>query len=373
MDERIRVTWDDLNIGRCLPWNIYSESGKLLLGAGKMISSNSVLENLCQYRMYRDKQSSDYDQEKSSQRSFNPFILMEDFVSRFNSTCKDIYSRNNAARDKLGRLVKDIIDMCNAEPDASIASIHLPNTYSYCFYHSIQCAIICALMGKHEGLKASELQVLCAAALMSNVSMLKLQNKLFIQGGKATDEEQKQIKSHPELSVQQLKLIGFDNTTLLEIILNHHERLDGSGYPNGITGEKIGTGARILAIADRYGAMVTMRKGRKPMPIKDSLKQFLTGVGKEYDNRLSLLLIKELTIFPPGSCVKLSNGETAIVIRRGKKNPMQPVVKSIENGDGQSYSNPLLRDCSIHEYEISGVICYDRNWRINPSRLWGLV
>ncbi|MDH5778561.1 MAG: hypothetical protein OEZ33_10135, partial [Gammaproteobacteria bacterium] len=147
MDEKIRVTWQDLSVGRRLPWNVYAESGKLLLGVGHIIPNQAMLDNMRQYVMYRDEIPESYLSESGGPGETSPFALMDELVSRLNGICKDIEAGEKNAGENIVRLVKDLMNMCATEPDASIATIHVPNKYSYSLYHSIQCAVICVLLG----------------------------------------------------------------------------------------------------------------------------------------------------------------------------------------------------------------------------------
>ncbi|MDH5178127.1 MAG: hypothetical protein OEZ39_01815 [Gammaproteobacteria bacterium] len=370
MGDRIRVTWQDLSVGRKLPWNVYTDSGKLLLSAGHVIPSEQVLNNMRQYVLYRDEAQDNYGNSQAVQSKQSPFVTVQEFVQRLDYIFQNIEAADADAGAKLGRLVVDLIAMCDAEPDAVIATVHLPNNYPYSVFHSIQCAVLCCLIGRHLQLAQQELQMMCGAALTANVSMRQLQDQLFAQGGRADREQKAAIKQHPQRSVEMIRAAGIENPLCQEIVMMHHERTSGFGYPAGLRGGEIVRGALILAVADRYGAMVTMRKYREPVPVKDSLKSFLLGEGKEYDETYSLLLIKVLSVFPPGSFVRLQNGETAIVLRRGKNNPMLPFLKSITGADGQRFSNPLLRDCSLDDYRIAGVCNFDAVDRLNLNKLW---
>lgn len=373
MDDKIRVTWQDLSVGRKLPWNVYNSSGKLLLSAGHIITSDHILESMRKYVLYRDPDTSEYGNASPVQGGINPFGEMQNYANRLNSIFASIEAGNKMASARLSRLVNDIMVMCDKSPDAAIANVHLPNSIAYSTFHSIQCAIICCLIGTYIEMPKKELQMLCGAALVANVSMRKLQDILFAQGGKADKTQQAMIHRHPQRSMEMIKAIGIENKLCQDIVLMHHERTNGKGYPTGLFKKQIIKGALILAVADRYGAMVTMRDYREPVPVKDSLKSFLLGEGKEYDEEYSLLLIKVMTVFPPGSFVRLKNGETAIVIKRGKANPMHPIVKSLEGADGQRYTSPLLRDCSMMNYQITGVCDYDKNKPLNLNKIWDYI
>ena len=145
--------------------------------------------------------------------------------------------------------------------------------------------------------------------------------------------------------------------------------IDGSGYPDGISGDKIFVGAKIIAVADKYAANVSPRAYREPLTAQEALRQFFVEKGQQYDEKLSMLFIKELGIFPPGGFVKLVNGEIAIVIRRGK-NTLFPIVCSYIAEDGSAYGTPMKRDTSIKEFSVDSVTEHNKSIPLNLRVLW---
>jgi len=93
--------------------------------------------------------------------------------------------------------------------------------------------------------------------------------------------------------------------------------------------------------------------------------------GTSFDPRYARLLLEIMTVYPPGSFVKLGNAETAMVIRRGKQDSMLPILKSVAGANGKRYANPLLRDCSINDYIIESFCYYPEHERLNYMSLWG--
>ena len=368
MIERVRVTWNDLVQGGKTPWSIYDHRGKLLVKAGTMLK-RSMIEKMTNYIMYRDKRPGDYECLTEDPR-VNAFDKFREFVWRLESLFKDIEAENKDAKVKLKRIVRDIINLVEHEPDATIACVHLPSDYPYSFFHPLQCAILCAMVSRRDKQSQQERELLVAAALTCNISMRELQEELFRHKGNITAIQRTDIEQHPEESVKMLVKAGITYPQLLDIVRDHHERNDGSGYPYGIEMQEISRGAVILAVTDSYCAMVTSRSYRKPLPVKDALSEFLVDKGKLYDETIGLMLIKETSVFPPGSFVKLKNGEIALVIRRGRANPMQPIVKSIFGPAGNRYANPLMRDCGNDEYKITGILGARPNTPLNVSKLW---
>ena len=369
LNEKVQITWSDLVIGRELPWDVYAESGKLLLKAGHVIPNQQVLSSMQKYVMYRFARDGDTAQ-TGKQKRINVFALLDNLVLRLKNIYADIDAADQNVPEKVEHLAKEIRQLCITEPDATIAAFHLPNEYRYSVFHSLQCAIVCAFILQDENQDEHSQLMIIAAALTANVGMHELQDQLARQDGMLTPDQDDEVKIHPEKSVRQLKNVGVSDKTWLQTILEHHELGNKTGYPRGLALDEICAGAKMLAIADRYGAMVTMRDYRKPVFIKDALSMFLLDKGKSYDSRFALLLIKQLSIFPPGSFVKLNNGEVAIVIKRGMKNPMKPIVKSFLGPDKKRYIKPLFRECGVNNYEVDSLHGYDPNFPLNYHQIW---
>ncbi len=369
LNEKVRVTWNDLEVGRKLPWDVYTESGKLLLRAGQTIPSQQVLDGMHKYVLFRYEHDGGTAHARKQKR-INVFALMDNLVLRLKNIFNDIDAGDATVLPKIEHMAGEIKQLCELEPDATIAVFHLPNEYPYSLFHSIQCAIVCALIMQEEGLDEQQQKMIIAAALTANVGMHALQDKLAKQDGMLTPDQDDEVKLHPEKSVRLLQAVGVKDKTWLVTVLDHHEQGGGTGYPRGLVLEQISKGGLMMAVADRYGAMVTMRDYRKPVFIKDALTLFLMDKGKAYETRYALLLIKQLSIFPPGSFVKLTNGEIAIVVKRGVKNPMKPIVKSFLGPDKKRYINPLFRECGLNNYEVDSLSGYDAGIPLNYSHIW---
>ncbi len=369
LNEKVRVTWGDLEVGRKLIWDIYSESGKLLLKAGQTIPSSQVLEGMCKYVLYRYVSDGETAHSKKHKR-INVFVELPNFIHRLKNIFIHIENGDVDCLDKIERLAKEIQAICMLEPDATIAVFHLPNEHPHSQFHALQCAILCAFLIQEEDFSEHEQQMIVAAALTANCSMHALQDKIAKQDGMLTPDQDDRVRSHPEKSVRLLQAIGVNDKTWLMTVLNHHERGDASGYPSGLMFDDIGKGSFILAMADCYSSMISERDYHHPIFIKDALNVFLLNDGKAYDSQYALRLIKQLSIFPPGSFVTLNNGEIAVVVKRGLKDPMKPIVKSFLGPDKKRYINPLYRECGTNGYEVEAMSGYDPNIPLNYSHIW---
>jgi hypothetical protein len=154
-------------------------------------------------------------------------------------------------------------------------------------------------------------------------------------------------------------------------VADHHENMDGSGYPSGKTGDDIPEGAKIIAMADRYTAMIAPRKYRKAMHPSRALRTMLIDGGKTCDARIAAYFIKELGIYPPGACVKLVNSESGIVMRKGFS-AMAPAVLVIKNQYGTPLPFPQKRDTELERFAIKEPIQLEPDdIPFTMQQLWG--
>lgn len=373
MSERVRLTWKDLNVGMTVPWNIFDLEGKKLLAAGQELRSKQMLEQLCQYVLYHDLPDVQHTAQKATQGKLNVFEITGDYISRLERIYKELEESNPDCVDKILHLAKDIQSLCEREPDAVLAVIHVKNEYPYILFHPLQCAYLSILIAKRAGFTDDECDSLAVAALLANIGMRDTQDALAGQQAELKPDQNDTVSQHPRKSVDILLAIGFNNVPVHNIILEHHERCDGSGYPDGLKRDDICRGALVLGVADYYGAMVSPRSYRESLTINGALQKLFMDKGHYYEPQFSLLLIKQLTVFPPGSFVKLTNGEIAIVICRGGMSPMEPLMKSIVGANGEPYANPLVRDLSIHDYEIESICAYESEHPLNYGKLWDYI
>jgi hypothetical protein len=162
------------------------------------------------------------------------------------------------------------------------------------------------------------------------------------------------VQAHPARSHALLRASGVDDPLWLELVLQHHERPDGSGYPQGLRGAAINPLAQLLSLADIYCAMVLPREYRTGIRAQQAVRQIFLARGQAVDAGLAADFIGEIGVFPPGSFVRLANGETGVVVRRGAPRRESPLVSCIRSPRGGEYvasaasrlcMRSALRDC----------------------------
>ncbi|HET8849538.1 MAG TPA: HD domain-containing phosphohydrolase, partial [Marinobacter sp.] len=185
------------------------------------------------------------------------------------------------------------------------------------------------------------------------------------------EEQRAVIRKHPERSIQALESAGITNRLLLKIIAQHHEQADGSGYPNSLSGTEIVPEAEILALAERYVAMITKRAYRKRMTITEARKLIATLADGKFRPAIPRSLLQVLGPYPPGMLVRLDNNELGVVTRRANNRGRGPFVQAIFGPRGNRYNGTFERDTSLLEFNIRGPEEPEEMPSMDFSLLWG--
>ncbi len=169
----------------------------------------------------------------------------------------------------------------------------IPNTYDI-GSHSVNVAIFASLIGSKEGMNAKELNNLFLAGLLHDIGESKIDKRIINKQGKITKEERKILKKHPLESVKHLVKHSINNQELLSGVIQHHERLDGTGYPEGLKGYSISTWGQILGISDVFDALITQKSYRDAYSTFDALILMKKDMGKQFNLKYVNTLIKLL-------------------------------------------------------------------------------
>ena len=372
----IKISTSEVSVGQSLPWAVFDGHGKLLLRKGYVLSSQRQLDALMERGLFRNRNdaaesANDDELPDLSQENLSPFQMVAHICHRLEKLFDTYENHPEKLASIIQKIVQDIIELCETDPDAALGAVHLYDAQRYTVVHPVHQALICAIVALDKQLDEARAKSLIAAALTANLAMNELQEVLHLQTTSLTEVQRDQIYDHPDESVRILRSAGVTDEVWLTIVEQHHERIDGSGYPASLNSEEILEEAKLLAIADRYSAMVSTREYREAIQAKDALRNFFVSKGKQFDENLSLLFIKSLGVFSPGTFVQLANGEKGVVIRRSSKNSMNPIVSSFITPRGGHYVHPFIRDTSNPEYAIQKTCDRPADMQLNLHVLWG--
>lgn len=363
-------------VGQPVPYDCYDGHGNLLLKKGLIVATQKQVDFLLERGLFGQSAASSVTEErdKAIAKPPTPFELL----NHCNNRLKQLFSvfgtdsgpESANFPDRLLQLAGGVQKICQFDADAVLGAIHLDNSGRYSLMHPLYRAALCELIAARKGISEPDRRWVVAAALTCDVSILKLQDELFRQVDPLQPAQQQMITAHPMASARLLSSLGVTNATWMTAVIQHHELLNGKGYPRALLGDGISTGARVLKLADMYTSMITPRPYRKAVLSKIAMRDIFLKRGSEIDEEMAVYIVKELGVYPPGCFVKLQSGELAIVIRRGAS-PKAPVVKVVVGPRGAPFDKPVQRKTDIPEYEIVDVVERDMIVKIDLHNLWG--
>lgn len=252
--------------------------------------------------------------------------------------------------------------------DAAIASMLVKPGPSYTIKHMIDTAIIVEIILDGLDVPADERLSLMAAALTMNIGMAELQETIHYRLGSLSAHQQEQIRLHPQMSYTLLQQAGVTDSLWLEAVLHHHELLDGSGYPAGLSGEAVSRGARAVCIADVFSAWICPRGDRPNLLPNAAMREIFLMRGSRYDADISSHLVKHIGIYPAGTLLQLQKGEIAVVIRQGN-NVQRPLASVIVDAHEQKMTSPV--ELEIDAADARVLPAFRSESQVNPDEIWG--
>lgn len=281
----------------------------------------------------------------------------------------DLSSGLSINKSLLDEIVNDIVASVFRNENAMTILTRIKDKHSYNWRHMINCAIFAAVFAKYLGHERSIVEEFAMGALIHDIGQAKLPQGIFSKPGKVTDSEFVAIKKHVSQGLGLLKAEKGITSLMLDMIVNHHERLDGSGYPRGVTGAELSEAARIMAIVDVYDAMTADRpykEGDEPI----NVLRYLLANKQMFDSELVQHFIKCIGVHPVGTIVKLTNERLALVLEMNKLNPIKPKVKLFYNAKHNHHVTPKDIDLSdeLEHYKIVASV-KPIDYQINLARL----
>jgi HD-GYP domain-containing protein (c-di-GMP phosphodiesterase class II) len=244
---------------------------------------------------------------------------------------------SQAVKDGVTNMVKDIFN--NDEVLANL--IDLKNDNDYTFGHSINVGAISLVIGKALGYNRKKLIKLGTGACLHDIGKTKIPDEILNKPGKLTDKEYEIMKQHPKLGYDILKKYPNTTATSLAAVVGHHEKVNGKGYPQNKEGNDIYVYGRIVAIADVFDALTSDRCYRDRWPVHKALDLIISEAGEHFDSKLVETFIRNVAAYPNGTIVQLSNGYKAIVKKQNKNFPQRPIVKILEDNNGNKKSKEI--------------------------------
>ena len=230
--------------------------------------------------------------------------------------------------------IHNIIDEILANPDVQISLNDISAADEYTFSHSVSTTVYSLLIAKQLNYSMQMMEKLATGTLLHDMGKVLLDKKILNKKGELSPEEFDIIKSHTTIGYDMLKKCSCLTELSRIIALQHHERMDGTGYPEGQKAGELHEFTRIVAIADVYDALVSDRCYRKRWSPNNAVNFLVENAETKFDLNLVSILIKQIAIYPNGSLVRLSDNTTGIIKEQNKNLPLRPVVRVITDQNG---------------------------------------
>ena len=208
---------------------------------------------------------------------------------------------------------------------------------NYLSTHSVKTAILALALTDHLKWATFKQIDVGLAGLLHEIGLLKIPDELYLTDRKLSQQEKQTLLAHPVLGFRILKGANFPVPACLGV-LEHNERIDGSGFPRRLSGDEISQHGRILAVASSYNAATSKRPYKAGIDGHSGLVDLLKDAGKRYDEKVLAALLFSLSLYPIGTYVRMSNGAIGVVVKANDADPMHPLIRLIIDENGNRYA-----------------------------------
>ncbi|MFT8312627.1 MAG: HD-GYP domain-containing protein [Clostridium sp.] len=316
-----RVKENDI-LGR----NIYTSEGNILLRAGVKLNA-LYIEKLKEvgiiYIYVEDNRLDDVEEEDKQLLELKSLTM-----KNMSKIIKNISGNTNKKEsiDSL-KIIEDLIDYIIEMGDVNKYLYNIQTYDNYTYAHSIDTGIMSTFLGEKMNLNENELKELGMGAILHDIGKTRVPISIINKTGSLTGEEYDEIKKHPIYGKEILERNFKISSNVIKVITEHHERVDGTGYPYGLKGYQISKLSKIACICDVYDSIMTDRCYRKKFAPNDAYELILAGSGSLFDDKIVKGFKNTFSVYPLGCCVKLSNGIEGYVIKQNPGFPDKPIIR----------------------------------------------
>ncbi|MCL2160942.1 MAG: HD-GYP domain-containing protein [Betaproteobacteria bacterium] len=278
----------------------------------------------------------------------------------------DVRMGKQISLEQVEPLVERVVDSIFRQQDALLPLAQLKKHDNYTFQHSVSVCALLTSFARSLDLPREIIREIAIGGLLHDVGKARIPDPILNKPGKLTDAEFALMKTHVVQSKVILEVTPGISPIALSVAAQHHERFDGSGYPNKLKGDAINRYGQMSAIVDVYDAITSDRCYHQGMPPTEALRKILEWSKSQFDSELVQVFIRSLGIYPTGSLVRLHSGRLAVVEEQFPDKLTEPRVRIIFHTRGY-YLKPELVDLRHSQDRIVG--CEDfKQWKIDPEQ-----
>ncbi len=269
---------------------------------------------------------------------------------------------------ELDKVSGDFVENISARDDSVLNLLELKDIDDYTFTHSINVTLLAIMLAKKIGYSNEGLKIIATAGLLHDIGKTLIPKEILSKTSEITDEEYEIIKKHPVYGYEIIKSYSGYPSLIQKIVLLHHEKVSGKGYPFGLRGEQMGEGAQIISLADMFDGTTNPRVGTAARPFWYSLTQINKESGSSFSPRLAKTFTNEMPyhltedeIFKKGSFVTLNTGEIAEVIDYDYPQSLSPYVNIYINSKKEIVRFPIQINLEYDDTRFITQVIQDEN------------
>lgn len=330
---RIRIPVHRLEVGAVIPFTLLDENDRILLFQGQPVTE-SFLRRLKQRSLETVvAEIVEEVQEEAAQEDVS-FETKVKTLSCLEDTMENLVQGRPVSLEPLEEHLAAILEEVRARDALVIPIVQLERHDDYTFTHSLNVAIVALFIGRFMGLGGEELVRLGLGALLHDLGKLAVPREILRKPGALNEAEWRIVEQHPLTAKRLLDGQKSIEDLVKFVPLEHHERLDGSGYPLHLGPREIHLFARIVAVADVYEALTSDRPYRKALPLGEVVEYLMGNAGYRLDEKVVRTFVAHLSPYQVGDVVRLSDGREAVVSRLNPVLPFRPYVQ-VRTPDGR--------------------------------------
>ncbi|MBY0573521.1 MAG: HD-GYP domain-containing protein [Undibacterium sp.] len=263
-------------------------------------------------------------------------------------------------------LVEEIAESVMRNPGALIGLARLKTVDDYTYMHSVAVCALMISLARQLGLSDDVTRELGLAGLLHDIGKMQIPSAILNKPGKLTDEEFVLVKAHPRHGHQMLLEAKEISEISLDVCLHHHEKVDGGGYPEALSGEQISLYAKMGAVCDVYDAITSNRPYKQGWCPAESIKKMSEWSKGHFDEKVFQAFVRSIGIYPVGTLVKLQSGRLGVVIEQQVgKSLLLPKVRAFFSTRSMAFISPVLLD-------LAGPGNQDKIVSREDASTWGL-
>ena len=341
-----RVSVGFLEAGMVAARNVHSAEGRLLV-TKETVLSEAMVANIqktslgsiyVRNPLFQDIEAEEVVTEDNRRKAV---MALKSAVTAYQKTkVLDIQPLKKVLRELVVEIIRN--------RDSMIHQLDMRTYQDYIYAHSVNTCVLSVLIAVNLDYPEGKLTDLALGTMLHDVGMMMLPDALLMKIGNLTPEESKQVQQHPEDGFNILRTVREIPITVAHIAYQHHERVDGKGYPRNLTADKILEFAKVAAVADTFDALVSDRPYRKGMVPHEAYEVMMALADSYVDRDILHLFLTHVAIYPVGAVVQLDNGQHGVVTKVLPRLQTRPQVRLLTDQQGNLLSEQTEIDLTQH-------------------------